>query len=153
MRSEKQKVLQYFEVTLAGEKRRLRVKSILAMDEFRERVCDLLAELIDNYDSDIRAMVQRARDSESDEPLAELASALDPVEFLKKTAPFILGRGLHSLVELLWAYAPELRDESNEFSDDEIIEAALEVLSITFPLFLKIGSRMLQFAQSKIATE
>lgn len=144
MRTEQERVYQYFTVTFAGERHRIRVKPILMMDEFRAKLADLLAELAEAFREDIGAALA-PNDDGSTPDMDEFISRVDQTGLIVRAIPFLVGKGLNALIEVLWAYLPEFREGANEYSDDEIVDAALGVLAVTFPLLRKLATSMIRF--------
>ena len=127
--AEMQTLLQSREVTLAGQQRSFSIKSIKDTHEFRRRVGELMGSLVT--------------------PLFDTWSASDgKLEnadlrvIFQQALPILLADGVDSLIDMLWVYAPELKEFEADATDDEILDAALEVLEIAFPLVLKIGKRI-----------
>jgi hypothetical protein len=120
-RSDEDVMLREFQVVLGGEEHTVTVKSIKESKEYRRILArvirKLMVPLINLED------LERAN-------MSELAGvALEA----------ILVDGIDAFPELLAAYAPELNEQIESASDEEIIAAMSEVLEVTFPLVLDVG--------------
>jgi len=137
-RTEDQIVLQEFEVVLGGKKRTGRVKSIRDNREFRRRlgelIGDLLAPLFDP------SQWPAGEDGEKPEtPGINFA--------IRKLMPALFADAPEGLMDLLWLYAPELREWEDVATEDELLDAALEVLELSIPLAIKIVQRLQEFGK------
>ena len=139
-----QTVLQIREVTLAGQARSFKIKSIGETHEFRRRVGQLVGTFVkplyDAYmEAEAKTRVQGKADAKAKPE--DWVDKLDVQALSAQLLPLLLGEGVDALVDMLWTYAPELKEFEADATDDEILDAALEVLEIAFPLVLKIGKR------------
>ena len=123
-----QTILQIREVTLAGQKRGLRIKSIGETHAFRRRVGELMGTLAKPL---LDAYMATGGDTEK----------MEAETIIRQLFPLLLGDGVDALLDMLWLYAPELKEFEQGATDDEVLDAALEVLEIAFPLVLKVGKR------------
>ena len=128
-----------FFVKLAGEKVELSEKSILKMPELRQELSNMIRLIISENEDIVREVFDKA---EGGDEIGVLSNA-DIAVMLPKVIPILLGDGLDFLCETLFLYEPELRKYEPETpsdigpgkaSDEEIVDAALEVLSVVFPL-------------------
>ncbi len=137
-RNEMDKICQTFEVTLGGKQYTLPIKPILPMREFRKRIAELarmlVGELAKNPETiaGIAAAAQEKKETaapgENGKEFENLFQAFGPL------LPVVISDGLDALIEMLWAYAPELREHETEANEEEIVGAAMEVLEIALPL-------------------
>ena len=123
-----QTILMDREVTLAGQKRSFKVRSIGETHEFRRRVGELMGSLV-------KPLFDAYMKAEGD------TDKIDVQGLFGTLFPLLLGDGVDALVDMLWLYAPELKEYEADATDDEVLDAALEVLEIAFPLVLQIGKR------------
>ncbi|HUT58985.1 MAG TPA: hypothetical protein VNA25_14145 [Phycisphaerae bacterium] len=115
-------------VTLAGQARNFDIKSIKDTRKFRQRVGELMGSLVEPlYNAYMKA------EGDTDK--------IDTQNLFALLIPLVLGDGVDALLDMLWLYAPELKEFEEGATEDEILDAALEVLEIAFPLVLKIGKR------------
>ena len=130
-----------FFVTLAGEKIELPEKSILKMPEFRQELSNMIRLIVSENEDFVREIFDKAEAGEEKE--VGVLSNADIAVLLPKIIPILMSDGLDFLCEALFLYEPELRGYEpktpddlgpGKASDEEIINAALEVLSIVYPL-------------------
>ncbi len=138
-----------FSVTLGGEVHDVPVKSILGMVEFREALSRLLGDAIgtlgDNIDGAKLLAAWQSGDKSADKLMASVK--LEPI--LQRVGPWLLTDGLDTFVSLLWLYEPDLEQYRDGADDCEIIDGALEVLRVVFPLVLEMGKRILKFIEAR----
>ena len=113
-------LLQQARVTLGGVEHTIRVRSIRDTAEFRR----VLGHLLGNGLS----------------PLLSVATdggKLNSADLLASLLPALLGDGLDSAHEIVSLYAPELVEAVSGATDEEVVGAALEVVSLALPLAIR----------------
>ena len=145
-RDEQDIILQQVRVVLAGEERTVAVKSLKDSKEFRRH----LGKAMGNIGADIlQALPEGVTDravSTGKIPNADMAA------IVRMAGPLILGDGVDELIDLLWAYAPELREFETTSTDDEQIAAALAIMEAASPLLLRLWKQILAFLQARMLT-
>lgn len=123
---EMDKLLGVFRLTLAGEERTVAKKPIKDSYEFRRVAGHLFAP--------IAGKLIAAQGKAKDESSAEAAFG----EMLPDLIPFLLSDGLDKLISLPALYDPALKEAQDAASDDELIDAGVEVLALAFPLLQRM---------------
>ncbi|MFA5187192.1 MAG: hypothetical protein WC551_12005 [Patescibacteria group bacterium] len=114
-RSEEDILLGQAAVKLAGKDYTIKVKSIRETHTFRKRLGVLLAGVFPGGDLTAKAAMS-------------FASLL----------PTLLSDGVDMLVDLPALYAPELTEAAQSATEDELLEAGIVVLELTFPLVQRL---------------
>ena len=112
-------LLQQARVTLGGEEHVIRVKSIKETAKFRR----LLGELIGNSLAPI---------------LSRSEGNVTSADVMRHLVPVLFGDGLDAAPDIVSLYAPETTEALADATDEEIIEAALEVVRLALPLMLRV---------------
>jgi len=131
-RLEQDVILQEATVVLGGKARSFRVKTMTENRAFRRRLGEILGDIIGPM---------------FDPALRDTGGVLNQPDVVRKVLPALMADGPEALMDLLWIYAPELKAFASESTDEEIIDAALEVLSLSFPLAQRIATQMIAFAR------
>ncbi len=145
-RSKTERILQTFEVTMAGEVLTLPVKSILANRAFRKSLGEMVSSLVRNNQDPVLDLLDKMNDDGTMENREALPSLCDLM-------PTLMCDGFDFMLDMLWQYAPELKKYEpapdgtigeGKATDEEIIDAACEVLQLVFPLLKTLWTRALQ---------
>lgn len=144
-----EKIAGTFEVTLTGETIVLPVKPILPMREFRKCLGRMVAIVQSELGDDLKPLISQALEKDKAGNVKGEVDEIVMLNLLTASVPLMLGDGLDLMVEALWLYAPELEEKHKATADEsEIVNAALEVLKIAFPLILGLASRGIGLAGS-----
>ena len=136
-------VLQEFRITLSGEEIVLPVRSMRTMVDFRRKLADIIADVVEKHGEKFNAALSGGEVDE--ENLAPLLASL---------VPFLVSDGWDALEEMLWLYAPDLKEEHFESAADaEILCAGVEVLKIAIPLIVRVGKALLDVVQNEIGED
>jgi len=145
--SEEETCAQILRVRLGGEMRTARVRSIAENIEIRLALADMVADAVGVFGEELTAAFENMRAGEK--TALEDVGGADVLTMIQRAAPFLFGKGYDALIGLPFLYAPELQEFRDGASDDELLDAALEVAGIIFPLFLKIWQRIAKFIASR----
>lgn len=141
-RSKIEKVLQTVTLKLAGETVSMPVKALRPMAEFRGKLGEMIADLIEDFFAKGGSFDMFIR-TEGGEMQRD-----DIVKVIKVLAPIVMGKGFDHLLDLFYAYAPDLREKyEHTASDAELVRAGLEVLSISLPLAVSIGIALKEYVE------
>ncbi len=128
MSDEMDKVAGVFRVTLGGVAHEVRVKTIKETSEFRRVVGPLLVPLSRKLEP-FQECLAVGDDKQRGEVFVQKF-----LEVLPDLLPYLLGEGLDTLVSLPDLYEASLAEACAGASDDELVEAGVEVLSKIVPL-------------------
>lgn len=119
------------EIILGGVPYTIKEKSILRMTEWRKVTTKLGKKLSSVYFD--------CADKEKTQ-----------IEFYTEVIEILLADGLDDLLEGFWLYCTELKREEIEenISDEEMIDAIIEVFKLTIPFFMNLWKKMDQLNQS-----
>lgn len=119
-------------VTLAGKVYEIKPLSIDEDLAWREKCGEIANEIID-------VLIEFASKDKKDQPQAERNQAM-----LRGLVPYVMGKGLNKVTELLFLYSPELTaDEEKirkEASSAEVVAGAMKALNVAFPFVESIVS-------------
>jgi len=132
-RSDEDKLVGLLPLTLGGETRAVKVLSIGESAAFRVKAAPFFGPL-----SELILKLRHSGETKGGVAQIEAAAEEGFVKLLPGLMPFLMGDGLTQLVELPFAYAPELEEFRAAASDEELIAAGSEVLGLVFPLFVKV---------------
>ena len=145
-RSKTERILQTFEVTMAGKIVTVPVKSILSNRAFRKSLGEMVSSLVRNNQDPVLDLLDKMNDDGTMENREALPSLCDLM-------PTLMCDGFDFMIDMLWQYAPELQKYEpdpdgtigqGQATDEEIIDAACEVLQLVFPLLKTLWMRALQ---------
>lgn len=149
-----------FTVTLAGKSHTVKVKPMLPMEEFREKcIAPIVGEMIEQCGPEIQGILALIEVDSDDvtipEQLVVGASKILPsaAKVLGKIAPFLMGEGLTRFTNGVWLYEPDLEKYRDQSTDEEIIDAAFEVLRITLPFYKTVWKSAMRFMEVMRPTE
>lgn len=141
-RSDEEIVCQQATIRLDGEDHTIRVKSIAESLEYRRA----LGRLLKDAKAYLRGMdlsdllsgaASKTKGGNKDKDVANKALGL---EMLVELAAYLLSDGIAHIPDIVKSYCPELKDEIARASDEELLDAAQEVIRLTFPLLLKMAN-------------
>ncbi len=112
-------------VILGGEPRVFKVKTIAETIDFRVKAGELFGA--------VYGPLVSGRGDQSPESIAAVT---------EKMMPNLMGKGFDRFLGLTVAYAPELKEYIDGATEDEMIDAATEVLRIALPLLEKVLNRI-----------
>ncbi len=138
-------MLQEMTFVLDGEEIKFPVKSIRDTHGYRAELGKIIAKVFSNSDvgkalskfiSDAQKASTSGDKKEADNVGQSLLEDQLP-KLLPALLPVLLADGIGAFETLLTKYAPELEGKIKQSTDDEIIDAATEVIVSTFPLLRK----------------
>lgn len=137
-RPEEQILLQTISLTLGGETVDIPVKSMAETYQFRKELGKVVGGVLGEFGEEIAGLLKNRENLEKH--LADLPLGAT----LGKALPIILADGPDALIKMLFLYAPELKKYEKAATEEELMDAALEVLRAAFPLLRRILTPMLR---------
>lgn len=126
-RTEEDIIMQRAFVVLGGERREFRVRSIREASAFRRAIGGVIGKaLAQNPDVDI-------------ENISAIGATM-----IQRVIPILFSDGIDVLMEIPFLYAPELNQYQNESTEQEQIDAGMEVLTLAFPLVKAASAAAMQ---------
>lgn len=139
-RSKRDKIAQVLTLTLGGEEVTVPVKPMRHMGEYQKNVQAWVKVLLDKYQDDLTALA-KDQDAANPDGLDVSVSREDIVgSILPKILEFAMSDAITFCDDLLWGYAPDLKEDYDPIaSDGEVILAAVALLEIVCPLPLLLA--------------
>lgn len=119
-RTEYERALDSVMVTLAGRQHLVKLRPYKEDFAWRKRLGELISRYVDTVKNDI--------DLESFE-------ASETTELLKAFLPKLFSEAMDDLIDLMLAYAPELKDDAETASTAELAAASIRVFELGLPFF------------------
>lgn len=131
-------------VTLAGKEYEIKPMPLRRSMEWRKKVSEIAGEVMDK-------ILESAQKPKTGAPKTILAATmakasesagLDMEHIFKQSIPYILGDGLDKIIELLFLYSEELKENEEDIlenaSAEEVVAAAMEAFQVGFPLVVTV---------------
>lgn len=121
-RTEEDIVCQEVEITLGEHKHIIDVKSIRKNRQFRRELGRMISEVL------TEAKLDEMLNAPENTSIEDLGKG-----FIKNIAPALIPVAMESLIELPFIYCPDLKEYEDEATDDELVDAAITLLEISYP--------------------
>ena len=142
-REEEEMLLGSLTLMVGGAPRVVRVLNIWESHAFRAKAAPLfepIARLVLGAQRTATTRANEEKGDGKDVPQARMEQFAEDsfTDSLPGLMPYLMGEGALAVAELPFLYAPELEEIRTKASDEELLDAGVEVLALLYPLFQKM---------------